>query len=322
VTSGSFSFTNRFTCQQDDCLTAGDLGQSWAAFLMGLPATSSIDTNATYALSNPYLGWYVQDNWRVSSRLSLNIGGRMEYEFGLRERYNRFIAGFDPTAALPISALTQAAYARSPVPELAASAFAVLGGSVYTGTSGVGGRFPDGQLMFLPRIGFAYEITPKTALRGGYGVYYDTLNAQNQAPDQSGFSQTTSVSSSTDFGQTWLSGNPRNGVSPLTDPFPLRSDGTRFDPPVGTALGLLARDGTGWTFLDPNFERARELRWRLEIQRQFGDKMVLSIGYAGMYASHVRLTRKLDALPAEYWNFGDTRNNAIVPRRRLLPGLE
>jgi hypothetical protein len=312
ITSGSFNFTNQFTCQQDDCLTAGSIGHSWASFLMGLPVTSSEATNATYALSNPYVGWYVQDNWRLSSKLSVNLGMRMEYEFGLRERYNRFIAGFDPAASLPITALAQAAYAKSPIPELSASAFAVLGGSLYTGTGGVDARFPGGQLMFLPRIGFSYSLTPATTIRGGYGLYYDTLNAQNQAPDQSGFSQTTTVPSTNDFGQTWLSGDPRNGVSPLTNPFPVRADGTRFDPPVGAALGLLARDGNGWTYLDPNYQRAREQRWRLEVQRQFGNKLVVSIGYAGMYASHVRLTRKLDYLPAQYWAFGTTRNNAVA----------
>ena len=145
ITSGSFNFTNAFTCQQDDCLTAGSIGHSWAAFLMGLPLNSSEATNANYTLSNPYMGWYVQDNWRVSHRLSVNVGLRMEYEFGLRERYNRFIGGFDSAASLPITALAQAAYAKSPVPELAASAFSVAGGSLYTNE--VSSRFPSGQLM-------------------------------------------------------------------------------------------------------------------------------------------------------------------------------
>ena len=149
--------------------------------------------------SNPYVGWYGQDNWRLSTKLTVNFGMRMEYEFGLKERYNRFIAGFDPTATLPITALAQAAYAKTPVPELAASAFSAVGGSLYTGAGTVGTRFPAGQLMFLPRIGFAYQLTPKTVLRGGYGIYYDTLNAQNQSPDQSGFSRTTTNSSSNDF---------------------------------------------------------------------------------------------------------------------------
>jgi hypothetical protein len=312
ITSGSFNFANGFTCQQDDCLTAGSLGHSWAAFLMGLPVTSSEATNATYALSNPYAGWYAQDNWRISPKLSLNLGLRMEYEFGLRERYNRFIAGFDPTASLPITMLAQAAYAKSPVAELAASAFSVVGGSLYTGVGGVGNRFPGGQLMFLPRIGFAYSVGAKTTVRGGYGVYYDTLNAQNQSPDQSGFSLTTTVPASNDFGQTWLSGNPRAGVSPLTDPFPVRSDGTRFDPPVGSALGLMAKSGNGWTFIDPGYQRAKEQRWRLEVQRQFGDKLVVSVAYAGMYADHVKLTRKLDTLAMQYWNLGTTRNNNLA----------
>jgi hypothetical protein len=312
VTSGSFSFSNAFTCQQDDCLTAGSIGHSWAAFIMGLPASSSEATNATFALSNPYIGSYAQDNWRITSKLSITAGLRFEYEFGLQERYNRMIAGFVPTAALPIASLAQAAYARAPIPELPASAFSVTGGSLYSGLGAVGSRFPAGQFMLLPRIGFAYEITPRMTVRGGYGIYYDTLNAQNQAPDQSGFSQTTTVPSTNDFGQTWISGNPRNGISPLTDPFPLRADGTHFDPPVGSALGLLARAGSGWTFLDPSFQRAREQRWRLEIQGQFGEKSVLSVAYAGMYASHIRLTRKLDILPAQYWNFGNTRNDALA----------
>ena len=84
--------------------------------MMGLPTTSSVDTNATYATSNPYIGWFGQDNWRVNPKLTLNLGLRMEYEFGIKERYNRLIAGFDPTASLPITALAQAAYAKNPVP--------------------------------------------------------------------------------------------------------------------------------------------------------------------------------------------------------------
>ena len=312
VTSGSFAFANNYTCQQDDCLTAGSLGHGWASFAMGLPTTSAVATNATYALSNPYVGWYAQDNWRVSPKLSLNGGLRMEYEYGLLERYNRFIAGFDPAQTLPISSAVQAAYAASPIPELASSSFSVTGGSLYTGADGVGNRFPRGQLMLLPRVGFAYQPTGKLTIRGGYGVYYDTLNAQNQSPDQSGFSVTTTVSSSNDFGRTWVSGNPGAGVSPMTDPFPVRSDGTRYDAPLGNGFGLLAKTGAGWTFIDPGFERARAQRWRLEIQRQLGEKSVLTVGYAGMYADKVRLTRKVDSLPVQYWALGTTRDNNVA----------
>ena len=311
--SGLFNFSNSFTCREDDCQTAaGTLGHSWAAFMMGLPASSNLDSNATYALSNPYTGVFAQDSWRVNSRLTLTLGLRMEYEFGLKERYNRFIGGFDPAASLPITAAAQAAYARNPVPELAASAFSVLGGSAYTAVNGSGVRYPAGQLMWLPRFGAAWQLAPQTVLRGGYGVYFDTLNAQNVSPDQSGFSRTTTDSASTDFGQTWLSGNPAGGVSPLTNPFPARTDGTRFDNPVGSALGLLAKTGSGWTFIDPALQRAREQRWRIDVQHQFRGGMVVSVAYAGTYANHIRISQKLDALPAQYWATGSTRNDAIA----------
>jgi len=280
--------------------------------MMGLPATSSVDTNANYAFSNPYVGWYGQDNWRLSSKLTLNIGLRMEYEFALRERYNRLIGGFDPAATLPITPLAQAAYAQKPVPELAPSAFAVTGGSTYPGANGADARYPKGQLMWLPRLAAAYQVNNRTVVRAGYGIYYDTLNAQNQSPDQSGFSLRTTDASTNDFGQTWNSGDPRNGVSPLTNPFPVRSDGSRFDPPVGSALNLLAKDGNGWTYLDPNYRRAREQRWRVDVQRQFGADMMVSLAYAGMRADDVRITRKVDALPRQYWATGNARNDAIA----------
>jgi hypothetical protein len=145
VTSGSFNFTNAFTSAADDTTTAGTLGHSWAAFMMGLPTTSSIDTNGNYATSNLYVGWFGQDSWRLSPKLTVNIGLRMEYEFGLKERYNRLIAGFAPTATTPITALAQAAYANNPIPELGASSFSVVGGSLYTGPGGAGARFPAGS---------------------------------------------------------------------------------------------------------------------------------------------------------------------------------
>ena len=313
VTSGSFAFNNTFTSREDDGLTpAGSLGHSWAAFLMGLPTSSSVDTNGNYALSNPYMGWYVQDNWRLSPKLTVNVGLRIEYELGRLERYNRAIASFDPDATLPITALAQAAYARNPVPELGASAFAVKGGSLYPGRNGAGSRLQNAELMWLPRVGAAYQLTARTVVRGGYGLYFDTLNAQNQGPDQSGFSRTTTNPTSTDFGLTWLSGDPRNGVSPLTNPFPVRGDGTRFDAPVASALGLMAKTGSGWTFLDTNVPRARQQRWRVDVQRQVVASIMVSVGYAGSYSVRVRSTKKLDALPQQYWATGNVRNDPVA----------
>jgi hypothetical protein len=223
------------------------------------------------------------------------------------------VSYFDRGATPLIAGPAQAAYAKSPVPELPADAFQVKGGSVYPGVGGVDRRLQAGEFMWLPRIGVAYQLTPKTVLRSGYGIYFDTVNAQRSAINQFGFSQTTSSVLTTNFGVDWLAGDPQHGVSPLTDPFPVRADGTRFDSPFGSALGTLASAGRGWSnILDYNLPRARQQRYRLDLQRQLTTNMALTVAYSGSYSDHIAVSQKLDALPERYWATGLVRNNAIA----------
>src|SRR5688572_17330521 len=83
LTSGNFSFGNSFVRRDDDGNTpAGSLGLVWATFLLGMPTGMSVDTNDTFALMNPYYAWYGQDTWRVTRKLTVTLGLRMEYEVG------------------------------------------------------------------------------------------------------------------------------------------------------------------------------------------------------------------------------------------------
>jgi hypothetical protein len=310
--SGSFGFTNQYTRRNDDTFTAaGSLGLSWAAFMLGIPSSISIADNDTYATHNPAYGAYVQDNWRVTQNLSVNIGLRWEFEDGPTERYNRQMSYFNPAAQLPISTAAQAAYAASPVPELAAAQFVVRGGSLYSGVNGIDRRLWNSQTIWMPRISAAYKIDNKTALRGGYGIYYDTLNVMNFGPDQSGYSRTTSTTLTNDFGVTWLAGNPGDGVSPMSDPFPVRADGTRFDLPVQNKLGLMAKAGAGWTYNSFDPARPRVQRWRLSFERQFGANNVIDVAYAGSYIDRMPIAIKEDPLPQQFWASGQVRNDAI-----------
>ena len=312
-TSGNFAFTNTYTRRNDDSFTpAGDLGHTWAAFMMGLPSSMSIQQTDSFAVHNPYYAWFVQDAWRVSPKLSLSIGLRMEYEQGPTERYNRMIGYFDPAPDLPITAAAQAAYARKPVPELAASSFIVKGGTVFPGAGGASRRANRSELMWLPRAGVAYQLNSKTVLRGGYGMFYDTFNVLTRGPNQTGFSRSTSSILTTDFGSTWLIGNPRNGISPLTDPFPIRADGTRYDAPEGNALGLMSLAGRSWSYEDYDFRHARQQRWRLGLQRELSANMVIEVAYAGGYSDRVSVSQTLTALPAQFWATGQTRNDAVA----------
>src|SRR5215210_4536606 len=120
-------------------------GRDVAAFLLGIPTASTsqslIDTTGiNYSVQSQYHGFYFADDWRVTPKLTLNLGLRYELELGLTERYNRFIRGFDPTTASPIEAAAQAAYktAYNASPSnfiVAPSQFRVLGGPVYADES-------------------------------------------------------------------------------------------------------------------------------------------------------------------------------------------
>jgi hypothetical protein len=312
-TSSNYAFNNQWTRRNDDTFTpAGNLAHSWAAFMMGLPNSMTIATTDSYALLNPYYAGYVQDDWRITPRLTINAGLRLEYELGPTERYNRMIGHLDASAELPISQAAEAAYARNPIPELPASQFNVAGGSIYPGSSGASRRLWNSELMWLPRIGVAWQLQPKTVVRGGYGLFYDTLNVLNEGPDQTGYSRTTSTQLSNDFGVTWLAGDPYRGISPMMDPFPIRANGTRFDEPVRDSLGLMAKAGRGYSFGRYDVKHARQQRWRLGLQRQFGESYVIDVAYAGSWSDRVYVDRNLMPLPEQYWTDGLTRNDGVA----------
>ena len=312
--AGTYAYSSTYTQQTDDTTSAGtgNYGGSWASFMMGLPSSISAVTNTDQAYGNPYFGVYVEDGWRVTNKLTLNFGLRLEYELGPTDRYNRLIGPFDPNATLPITAGAQAAYALNPIPELPAAQFKVLGGATFPGAGGTNRRLWSNSFNWLPRVAAAYQLNSKTVLRGGAGMYYDTLNVQNETLNQLGFSWTTTTTLTNDFGQHWLVGNPSAGVSPMTDPFPIRADGTRFDSAPGSSLGPMAPVGRGYSYVPFDRPHARQYRWRLDLQRQFGSSMVLNVGYAGSYSDHIPISHNLAALPAQYNWFGTIRNDAVA----------
>lgn len=311
-TSGNFSFRNNYTRRgSDTTVPAGNFAHQWAAFIMGFPNGMSISTQDSYAVLNPYYAVYAQESWRLTSRLTLNLGLRFEYEGGPTERYNRMIGPFDANAPLPITEAAKAAYARSPIPELTPSAFDVRGGSVYVGVNGGSRALWTDQWMLLPRLGLSYQLNSATVLRGGYGIFYDTLNVLNAGPPQTNFSRGTSTQISNDWGTTWLVADPKNGKPPITDPFPVRADGTRFDVPTGSQFGLMAIAGRNFSFDAFDRERARQQRWRAGVQRQLGRSMVIDVAYAGSRSDNVYINRPLNFVPGQYWADGLVRNNDI-----------
>jgi len=313
-TSGQFAFDNTYMRAADNTNTASVHALDWAAFLMGLPSTSNLDTNDTALWFTPYRGLYLQDEFRVTSRFRLNLGLRYEYEGGISERFNRGLSGaFLADAKLPYTDLARAAYAASPIPEISAANFQVLGGVNYLGAGTT--TFSDGRHNLLPRVAAVYQLTPKTVLRTGHGVFVDGFNASYQRPSQLGYSLPTSTPASNDLGLTFCCGTgAASGISSsrtvLNDPFPVRADGTRFDVPYGNTLGISAVGGRSVLTLPRDYRPAKQQRWRVSVQREVMPNTVLDVSYNGSYA-RIPVDAPINVLPAQYWATGQTRNQAI-----------
>jgi hypothetical protein len=315
ASQGQYSFDPTYTRRYSDTAlyTPGNLGLSWAAFMLGIPTTSTINTPVDYATSSPYYSAFAQEAWRATPKLTVNLGLRFEFEQGMTEKADRMITSFDPDFVPAFADQVVTAYARSPIPDVSVDAFRqnLRGGAVYAGQDGHSRRAWKSQVMWLPRASAAYQINEGMVVKGGYGVYYDSLNATAITPNQLGFSTVTSVPSSNDFGQTWASGDPRRGISPLVDPFPVRADGTRFVSPVGTSLGGNFVAGQALTFGNLDREHARLQRWRAGVQKELGRNMAIEVAYVGTYSDNVDLTVRQDVLPSQYWNHTQTRNAAL-----------
>ncbi|MGH9675402.1 MAG: carboxypeptidase regulatory-like domain-containing protein, partial [Bryobacteraceae bacterium] len=171
--SGSFNFDQTWTRGPLDTSPVAPMGQGLAALLYGLPGSGNFPISDSYADQSVIPALYIQNDWKASRKLTLSLGLRYERPGPVTERFNRSVRGFDASVASPIQAAAQANYARSPIPEVPVSQFKAMGGLTFAGVNGQPRTlWKTDQNLFLPRIGFAFSLTPKTVLRGGYGVFF------------------------------------------------------------------------------------------------------------------------------------------------------
>jgi len=167
--------------------------------------------------------------------------------------------------------------------------------------------------MWMPRVSGAYTLGERTVIKGGYGLFYDTLNAGDYTGfNQLGYSSATTNVTSTDFGQSWLLGDPRNGVLPLVDPFPVRLGGGRFEQPIEDALGVDAILGSSFTREDPNRRHARVQRWRIGVQQELLRNLAVEVAYTGAYTDRVGRNIAEVYVPEQYYSSVTTGRDATA----------
>ena len=290
--SSTYTFDNTYTRAADTTAVfpASNIGPSLAALMLGIPTQVSIGQNAPLSMRNPYYGGFFQDTWRVTQNLTLNLGLRYEFEDGITESEDRWITEFDPDAQLAITQLAQAAYARSPIPQVPVSQFSVLGGSVYAGAQSRSGKTWEGESMWMPRVSAAYKLGERTVVKAGYGLFFDTLNAAD-------YPNGNSTSSATRRRRpTWpapTSARPGSWGSEERRPADGRSvpgarNGTRFEPALADSLGANAILGSGFNRENPEPQaRAREPLENRRAARAVRATWRSRSRTAGMYADRV-----------------------------------
>jgi len=302
--AGTFVINRDWTQGPIASVSSANAGFSAATLLLGLVSTGSVTTNANSAAQTLYHAGYIQDNWRVHSRLTLNLGLRYDYETPTTERYNRMNDGFDFDTPSPIADAAAAAYAKNPIPEL--PALKVVGGLKFVGTNG-NSRYNSIPIHdnLMPRFGLAWQVLPnRLVLRAGYGLFYmplrntvgNQVNQANQPMSQLGFSSSTSM-------VTALGALPLNT---LTNPFP-----QGLVPPVGSSLGLSTLLGQTVTVVDSNLERGRTHQFQFGGQYELPAKTLLDIAYVGSRSNDLQVNRPLNGTPVQFLSLGDQMSKQV-----------
>ena len=302
ASSPQINFSNTWTRGPLDNSAAAPFGQDFASFLLGLPTGGTMSRPAAYREVSSVTSLYAGDDWRVNTNLTLNLGVRWEIEQPLTEADNRYVSGFDFTTPSPIATAAEAAYAQNPIPEIPPAQFKVRGGLLYPDTGGPTQAWDLNAANIMPRLGFAWLATPKTSVRGGYGLFYDVLGTNRITVNQVGYSRDTALTPSTDNGQTFR--------ATLANPFP---DGLLE--PVGSALGLMTNAGLGVSFpYVGEVSNPTTHRWSLGFQRELPWQMLVEATYVGSHSTHLPVTRQLNAVPQQYLSTSPVRDDATNNR--------
>lgn len=320
--TGRFNFDATWTRgpKDNDPTAPGSLGQSFAAFLLGLPTTTNsyVARLADYAEQSTTWGYFVQDDWKVSPRLTLNLGLRYEYETPLTERYNRSVSGFDYAYTQPFQAAAQTAFAASQgsattaTPEV--TTFNVPGGLLFA-SKDARDLYSTPKHNFMPRLGIAYQINDKTVVRAGYGIFHGFLGQRRGDVVQSGFSQNTPLIPTQDSGLHF--------IATLSNPYP-----NGIQEPVGAAAGPQTFLGQSITFFNPRPLAPRMQRFQFSVQRELPGGYIFEAAYVGNRGSNIEINRNLNVTPQKYLSTSLTRDqtrlnyltaNVPNPLRGLLP---
>ena len=273
--NGSFDFTPLFT-QENPTKANPHQGNSIADMLLAVPTSGSLTWNSTTFVSYHYFGLFGEDTYRLRPNLTLSYGLRWDVNMSPQERHNRMNGNFCLTCTNPYT--KQINYASAPGLQNP-----LLGGWTFAGVNGVStAPYQVHWNDWQPRVGVSWAVTPKTVVRGGYGIFYSWPYFDITS---NGFSQTTPFIGSLDGNLT-----PSNYLATGT-PYPNGAIA-----PSGASGGLETQAGQGIGYDNTNRAIVKAQHWSVGVQRQFPHGTLLDVEYIGSYSSGLPVSTSLDTI--------------------------
>ena len=283
---GHFSF-NRAVTNENPNQSSSVQGNAIASMLIGWGSGGDYHIDPPSASASQYYGFYFQDDWKLTRRLTVNLGLRYDFDVPRTERYNRY-SWFDFDAPSPIAGKVPG-YER-------------LKGQFMFANNNQRSPVDSDYNNIQPRIGFAFEVTPKTSIRAGYGIYYTLSRGTIKGHTGSGFQTNSSVEFSRDGGLT--------RYASLDNPYP---NGLTLPP--GNSLGPATFLGLSiGTESRPN-QNPQYQQWNFSIQRELPGNSVVQVNYTGGKGTHLYFgggVTNRNRLDPSNWNLGRTRLNELV----------
>ena len=258
----------------------GNSGSDWASFLLGVASSGSFRYYSDTTFQFPYYAWYVQDDWKVNQKLTLNIGLRYEIPIPKKER-NLRNSNFCPTCPNP-------------------AAGGLPGAMIFAGRDGAPERFGETRMnAFGPRLGFAYQLDSKTVIRSGGAIYYQPIREDGNADNGiQGFGG--SFSATPNYLSSGIAFLRKDGLTAFSDEIKANTPPV-IDPTIqlyGTPFYYNPKAGRAPYFGD----------WNFTIDRTVGQNSLFRVSYHGVVGVKM-LSRQQsqNQLHPMYWSIYGTK---------------
>jgi hypothetical protein len=282
--NGQFDFNSSFT-QRNPNQGDSTSGNTLASFLLGYPSAGRVDINAQSDQRYPNYDVFIQDDWKLSSRATLNLGLRWDYQSPVTEVNDQQTIGFDMTTPNPLQ------LPAGTINPATGQPFGTLrGGLMYAGVNGNPRTPYKGDWNNIqPRVSFAYKVKESISARANYGRSYLGITACCSGVQQDGFSQTTNM----------IISGPLIGVpvATLDNPFPPALFPTGFLQPIGNSLGLATANGQGFSFRNPDFQIPYSDLWMAGVNLELPGNIGLDVAYVGNKVTGLTVTRNINPEP-------------------------